>query len=332
LTILRSKIKYRFPAGLGQVPFVLEHKICSFLPPGEPPGIPPGKLPGGKCVRLSSHDQSRGHRTLRFDPGDLPCLTEAVLSATCFPGVNTRRIIRSQFPDPRSSGQRGGVSSHGRQQRALFHSLRIDPDCQHCVLTYDPTVDKSSYPRLQFSLRLPAFLGATLLPECRWPRHTDVRYRVGSRRLRRLHVRAAGFSWTSPAALLKWNAPKALSFSILSQGATSGDWQPVLGLFHLSVVLTNPRLLSAPGGRRRDRVLATDLGLLHSARSPCNQPWVRLLKVGFPIVLSGPVARACPKAAPMGLHSNRGVATVFWILLPAAWPPRSEHGIAPALW
>jgi hypothetical protein len=32
---------------------------------------------------------------------------------------------------------------------------------------------------------------------------SGARYRVGSRRLRRLHVRDAGFSWTSPASLRK---------------------------------------------------------------------------------------------------------------------------------
>ena len=62
----------------------------SFKPPGILPVIPPVELPGGTCVH-SIHYQSRGHRALCFDPGDLPCLTEAVRSANSFSGVKTAR-------------------------------------------------------------------------------------------------------------------------------------------------------------------------------------------------------------------------------------------------
>jgi hypothetical protein len=66
------------------------NRITHFQPPGEPPGIAPVGLPGGLLFALLTLSNLRASSP-RFDPGDLPCLTEAVRSANSFSGVKTAR-------------------------------------------------------------------------------------------------------------------------------------------------------------------------------------------------------------------------------------------------
>ena len=163
----------------------------------------------------------------RFDPGDLPLLGEAMAGGPKNGPERTVLALKRPKTDrssqtPHSQSQRVGVRSPDR-------CLVIDPDCQRCALASVPygsviqgtlvvrsaSSPDSSAPRP--ARALPDPLAWSALP--RWAAHWPG-YRIGSRRRGRRHVRAAGFSWTSPAAL-GGSAFGANSFNDLRIGNTS---------------------------------------------------------------------------------------------------------------
>jgi len=173
--------------------------MSSIHPPGKPPGVLPGMSPGGNLSLALQIIEPSG-------------IEPSVRSRR--PGFARRGHGRRAEKRPKTV--RSGQTPHSQSQRAGVRSpdrcLVIDPDCQPCALASVPygfVIQGTLVARVASSSGRSALRSARVPPNplrcaesaLRGAAHKP-RYRVGSRRLRRRHVRAAGFSWTSPAALL----------------------------------------------------------------------------------------------------------------------------------
>ena len=129
-----------------------------------------------------------------------------------FLALNGLKTDRSGQP-PAHKASVSGVAPYG-----------TSPDCQRCALAYYPcgsVIQGTLVARVASSSGRSALRSARVPPNplrcaesaLRGAAHKP-RYRVGSRRLRRRHVRAAGFSWTSPAAL-QWKRLRRCYFRSL---------------------------------------------------------------------------------------------------------------------